>query len=64
MESLLYEVKPYILLGIGGGAEIMHIHSNIGLLSAYLLGMLGGLILGMRITARKRRAADSLLESA
>lgn len=53
MESLLYEAKPYLLLGMGGGAEVMHIPSEIGLVSAYLLGALGGLILGMRVTARR-----------
>lgn len=59
MESLLYEVKPYLLLGMGGGAEVVHRFSNVGLTSeigiasAYALGALGGFILGMRFAARR-----------
>lgn len=59
METLLYEVKPYLLLGMGGGAEVVHrfssagLTSEIGIASAYALGALGGFILGMRFTARR-----------
>lgn len=59
MESLLYEARPYIMLGIGGGAEVMHkffhvgLASEIGILLAYLLGALAGFILGMRVIARR-----------
>lgn len=61
MEGLLYEAKPYVLLGMGGGAEVVHRFSNVGLTSeigvasAYILGALGGFILGMRFTARRTR---------
>lgn len=59
MESLLYEIKPYLLLGMGGGAEVVHkfsyvgFPSEIGIVSAYTLGALGGFILGMRFAVRR-----------
>jgi hypothetical protein len=52
MENLVYEAKPILLIGMGGGAHIMGIPSTIGLVSAFALGVLGGVILGMRIVAR------------
>lgn len=61
MENLLYEAKPYLLLGMGGGAEVVHkfsyvgLPSEIGIASAYTLGVLGGFILGMRFTARRTK---------
>ncbi|WP_165873419.1 hypothetical protein [Parasulfuritortus cantonensis] len=53
MESMFYEVKPYLLLGVGG-SQMFYEASVIGLMCAFVLGALGGLILGMRLTARRR----------
>lgn len=38
------------LASMGGGAEVMRLSSEIGLVSVYVHGVLGELILGMRVT--------------
>ena len=52
MEHLLYETKPYLLMGVGG-LNMMSTTSTMIVVCGFTLGVLGGVILGMRLVARR-----------
>ena len=52
MEHLLYETKPYLLMGVGG-LNMISATSTVVVVCAFTLGVLGGVILGMRRVYRR-----------